>query len=296
MLANLIQIEFGEYNYVRTGSSYHTVDVNKLYDFLYENDYPAWLCNAIKRTYSPVGTRELKEFIMKLHTGESQFEVTKDWNWDQRELLGQNYIKDLCEDVLKYYTLNEPPEYGTDSMKSLIQSLKESLELDGYIYKDSRLAFSESDVFDATEEKGILQITFESLGLGDKDTTFHHLKLSEEHYLEHRWDDSISNSRKFLECVLREVAIAFSKKIRKVDLSESVASKPVQVREYLLKEGLLEVKEKEAIASVYSLLSETGGHPYMAQNEQARLLRHLALTFSLFVLLRFQGYLSNETK
>jgi len=57
----------------------------------------------------------------------------------------------------------------------------------------------------------------------------------------------------------------------------------------LEKEGLLEVKEKQAIDSVYQLLSETGGHPYMAESEQARLLRHLSLTFSQFVMLRLKG-------
>jgi hypothetical protein len=151
--------------------------------------------------------------------------------------------------------------------------------------------FSESDVLETKEEMGILQSLYTNLQLGDKDTAFHHLKLSEEHYLAHRWDDSISNSRKLLECVLRDIAILFSQKVKNISLSESIYSRPVQVRDYLSKEGLLEVKEKEAVASVYGLLSETGSHPYMAQNDQARLLRHLALTFSQFVMLRLQGQL-----
>jgi hypothetical protein len=64
------------------------------------------------------------------------------------------------------------------------------------------------------------------------------------------------------------------------------------VRDYLEQNGLLEGKEKDALAKVYGLLSETGGHPYMAQNEQARLLRHLALSFSQFAMLRFRGCLA----
>jgi len=65
----------------------------------------------------------------------------------------------------------------------------------------------------------------------------------------------------------------------------------VRIREYLERAGLLEAKETKAIAAVYGLLSETGAHPYMAQNEQARLMRHLALTFSQFVMLRLKGKL-----
>ena len=63
------------------------------------------------------------------------------------------------------------------------------------------------------------------------------------------------------------------------------------MRNYLEEEGLLETKEKEAVAKIYGLLSNTGGHPYMASNDQARLLRQLALTLSHFVMLRFDGYL-----
>jgi len=294
-LAELVVVNFRKYHYLRnSGNGYFTVDIDKIYDFLFENAYPAWLCNAIKKTWTSTETRQLKEFVMKLHTGESQLDATQNWSWEQREKLGQSYLKELSEDMLNYYSANPPSGYSSESLVSMIQFLRENLELDGHIYKDHRLLYSESDVLETTEEMGILQSLYVSLELGGKDTAFHHLKLSEEHYLEHRWDDSISNSRKFLECVLREIAVLFSQKVKNVSLPESVYSRPLQIREYLSKEGLLEVKEKEAVASVYGLLSETGSHPYMAQNEQARLLRHLSLTFSQFVMLRLQGHLSQK--
>lgn len=46
------------------------------------------------------------------------------------------------------------------------------------------------------------------------------------------------------------------------------------MRDYLEQEALLERKEKDALAQVYGLLSETGAHPYIAKSDQARLLRH----------------------
>ena len=70
-----------------------------------------------------------------------------------------------------------------------------------------------------------------------------------------------------------------------------VYSRPVRVRDYLESQGLVEPKEKEAIATIYGLLSETGGHPYVAQKDQARLMRYLALTFAQFALLRLRGAL-----
>jgi hypothetical protein len=40
-----------------------------------------------------------------------------------------------------------------------------------------------------------------------------------------------------------------------------------------------------AVTSAYKLLSETGGHPYIAEKDQARLTRHLALIYCQLVLL-----------
>ncbi len=106
----------------------------------------------------------------------------------------------------------------------------------------------------------------------------------------------MSNSRKFLELVLSEVAAAHASRVRQAPLSEGVLTTPVRVREYLQEAGLLEGKELAALTAVYKLLSEVGSHPYMALSEQARLLRHLSLTFSQFVMLRLQGSLASKGK
>jgi hypothetical protein len=73
------------------------------------------------------------------------------------------------------------------------------------------------------------------------------------------------------------------------DLPENVYSRPAEVREYLVTEKLLEKKEREALDKVYGLLSHTGSHPYMAEKDQARLLRQMSLLFCQFVMLRFEG-------
>lgn len=295
-IAELYQQTFRDYH---SGSSdrtsqrrdfYYTIDGKDFYDFLFDNDYAAYFCNDAKALHGSRETRNLKEFVMRLHTGESLVRATSDWTWQQREKLGQRYLKDLAEDILNHW---EPRtgEYKYSDRVPAIEGLTKSLELDGYEYKDSQLLASEIDVLDVEEETGALQSLYTSLSLQNSDTAFHHLRLSEEHYLAGRWDDSISNSRKFFECVLQEVAALHSNLIHKVALSDPMYSRPVRVREYLEKEGLLETKEKEAVSSVYGLLSHAGGHPYMARNDQARLLRHLALTFSQFAMLRLKGRL-----
>jgi hypothetical protein len=277
----------------------YSIKTDDLYDFLYENNYAAWFCNLAKNTseysedYSRA-TRKLKEFILKLHTGETQVSATQQWTWEQRQQLGQKYLEDLAEDILNTWKSNwsKQPDYSKPVKDEKVEKLQRVLELDGYIYRDSKLLAPESDVLDVEKETNLLKHIYTSLSLANSELVFHHLSLSEEHYESGKWDDSISNSRKFLECILQEIAARHSALSKKSPLSQNIYEKPVLVREYLENEGLLEKKETEAISKVYGLLSQTGNHPYMAEKDQARLLRHLALTFSQFVLLRLQGSLA----
>jgi hypothetical protein len=267
-------------------------DINKfaktdeLYDYLYERDYEAWFCNLLRKAIYGL---DLKGMIMQLHTGESLVAATNGWDWDKRKALGQTYLCYLAEDALKWLDEVKPKGYLTDFLLQQFKELIRLLELDGYLYRDGSLMFSEADVLNLREETGILESLYSELKLADREVSFEFLRLSEEHYKEEHWADSIANSRKFLESVLQQVARAFSKKYRHQDLSEEVYSRPVDVREYLVTEKLLEKKEREALDKVYGLLSHTGSHPYMAEKDQARLLRQMSLLFCQFVMLRFEG-------
>jgi len=264
-------------------------DSTRVYDFLFDSDFPAWFCNAARQAGSSTSTRPLQDFLMKLHTGESQYAATEGWSWQEREKLGQRYLQQLAEAILTY--LGDHSQYLSDSTKRLLEDVPKRLELDGFVFRGTTLLAPEEDALDAEEAAGVLQRLYNDLQLDNAETAMHHLKLSEEHYLATRWDDSIGNSRKFLECVLSEVAQRHAVVARDEALSEAVVRRPVRVRDYLESAGLIETQEKKAVASIYGLLSETGGHPYLAQNDQARLLRHLALTVGQFVMLRLRGWL-----
>lgn len=291
VLAELISESFKSYHSAqRYGRSYWYSDSAKVYDFLYENEFPAWLCNAARKACSTSSLRPLKDFLMKLHTGESQYQATKDWTWPQRQVLGQQYLHQLAEVILNHW---EKKGDGGSHPQKLVAESQRLLELDGFVRRGSHLLVPEQDILDVREEAGVLEQLYVDLGLADRETAMHHLQLSVEHYTAQRWDDSIGNSRKFLECVLREVARSHSLHSGSRVGSEALG-KPAKVRDYLEQNGLLETKERGALASTYGLLSETGGHPYMARNEQARLLRHLALTFGQFAMLRLEGFLRDQ--
>lgn len=266
-------------------NSSSTLSRDRFYDFLFEKDYEAWFCNV---AIVPLLIRDFKVFLMKLHTGESLASVTDGWSWDKRRELGNTYLRYLAGDILLY--LEEASKkaswsYYDDEKEKLIRAL----ELDGFVFRDGELFFTESDVLNLEEERGILERLYSELGLKDSETAFEFLRLSEEHYRDGRWADCIANSRKFLESVLQNSAEALSKRFHNCALSEKVASRPVEVREFLTSEGLIEKKEREALDKVYGLLSHTGSHPYMAEKDQARLLRQMGLTLAHFILLRLEG-------
>jgi len=94
------------------------IDGDKVYDFLFENDFEGWFYNIMKTcTY----TREFKERVAKLHTGETLFEVTSDWSWEQREKLGQRHLLDLAKAL---FTNADFFSRLTTSMQKLIHNLE----------------------------------------------------------------------------------------------------------------------------------------------------------------------------
>ena len=229
---------------------------------------------------------------MRLHTGETQTTVTPNWTWEQRQKLGQTYLHDLAEDLLNSAYNNS---YFYAGNKHYTERVRSSLELDGYVFSDSRLLAPESDILNTQEESGVLQALYTSLGLADQKTAFHCLKQSEEHWLAGRWDNCISDARRFFEKTLQEVAALHSLQCKGTALPQTQYERPLHVRDYLEREGVLEPREKKTIAEVYGLLSNTGSHPYIAQQDQARLLRQVALIFSQFAMLRLQGILNPGT-
>lgn len=256
-----------------------------LYDFLYENEYDAWFCNAAKMCFTGA---DLKEFWLKLHTGESFSGNTVNWSWEQRRKLGQQIISCLISDFLGWYDGSKVASFVKEEYQPKVDELLRRLALDGYAFRDGRLLQTQADVLNVEEEKGLLQDLYIRSGLGRSADAFEFLRLGEEHFVEGRWSDCISNIRKFFELTLQEGAKILIV-MRKVAFNEADLTKPVKVREFLENEGLVARKEREAIDKLYGLLSETGAHPYMAESDQARLLRQLSLTLSQFVLLRLEA-------
>ncbi len=133
--------------------------------------------------------------IMRLHTGETVADSTREWTWEKRQQLGERYLKDLAEDIVDLWD-KEIDSPTKDGYKPQIDRLIKSLELDGFMFRNGQLLLPEAEVLDTREQHGVLQSLYTSLGLDNEKIALHHLDLSEEHYTNRKWDDSISNSRK----------------------------------------------------------------------------------------------------
>jgi hypothetical protein len=168
--------------------------------------------------------------------------------------------------------------------------LLNSLKLDGYVYQDGILRHVESALVDQDREKGFLEMKITKHNLFEKEVLIHHLKLANEHFVESRWDDSIANSRKVFEGLLAGIAQHISLKKTGKSLESDTLEWPKNVRKFLEAQGFLEAKERDGVYSIYQFLSETGGHPNIAKEEEARLLLNGVMLVSQYIMLRFEVF------
>jgi hypothetical protein len=285
-IANAYTKKFSDCLMTSWGDYADRVYADSFYDFLYEHEYESWFCNMVKGISS---IRRLKEWLLQIHTGESLAKATPNWSGDERKKLGQFYLKNLARDFMLWIR-EETEDWSIKNLKSFYDEMVRRLEIDGYVFRDNELYQSEVEVLDVEAETGLLQKLYDSLALSDQKTTFQFLKLAEEHYIAGRWPDCIGNARKFFEAVLQQVASKHST-AKDVTLSSTTFGSPKAVRDYLETEGLVEKRERETIDKIYALLSHTGGHPYMAEEDQARLLRQICMIVTQFVMLRLEGFL-----
>ncbi len=222
----------------------------------------------------------------------------------------QNLIRKLATDIINVYKSRQPQKNivrGITGIKKdnqskmladlekrsewpfkIIENLQKQLELDGYIYRDGMLYFTEGSVIDEREEQDILERLVNELPLSNQPIILNHLKLSADHYLDEKWGDSISNARNVLEAILDNIAhYIYNEK----QLTTKTPDRPMRVRDFLEEQGFIDSKIKEAISKIYGLISEKGSHPNLSERNEARLMRHLNLTFSQYILLTFETYI-----
>ena len=101
------------------------IDNIALYEFLYKCDMPIGLMNTMRRLRF---RRDLKDFILKLQTGEFTFSGA---DANDKRRLGQNYLERLAEDILHEFSQKRHWRRWLFRGRRKIKKLKVLLEKDG---------------------------------------------------------------------------------------------------------------------------------------------------------------------
>ena len=293
----------------------YTVKQEEINTFFYEQEYAYSFLKILRETVHSDSHQRLVHAIMGLHTGETLASATRGTSDRERQEVGQTLLLKLAEDILNLYDAipvtavdftRATSQQEVEILKSaatwnrpageVIQKLISRLEIDGYLSRDGHLYPIESAVIDTIEERTFLEQLVDSIALQDQTVIKHHIQESEKAYSDGRWGHSVSDARNFLEAILQQVAAAHYLKTKGTQMPDATYKWPVRVRDYLAEEGLIDTTEKDAISKVYGLISNTGSHPNIAERDQARLMRHLSLTPSQFILLKYQGFVTNTPK
>jgi hypothetical protein len=286
---------FSDTRYSRMFGQNTVIDLDKFNDLLFAHGFDGWFvnyCRTLPAKAAMSTPRGFKDYLTGLHTGASLVPNTGQWTWESREALGQRLLEQLAGSLFAA-ELNGELNLGADAKRAM-EKLRAGLELDGYLVRDGHLLRAESGVVDVEAEESVIQGLVRSVGLSGPDTIKTFLDRSQEHYDAGRWEDSIHNSRRFLELVLSQAAARHYIAEHGAQLDSDVQSRPDRVRNYLRDAGLISEQEKEALKYNYSLISHTGSHTYLSERDQARLMRFLALVWAQFVLLRLEGFLAAQ--
>jgi hypothetical protein len=250
-------------------------------DFLFAEEYPPELVSLVRRTDPQRGA--IKSIVLGLDPSVGGLITALSRDATTYADLAQSLFRRLAADILRYAK-------STDALVKpasfLVKRLVAALELDGYELRGDRLVVREENVFDVVEEAEGLAKLFAKLGLEGQPQVEADLKLTDEHYENGRWGDSIKHARDVMDTTLLGVARAVA-----VEKGRNLARSalPGVVRTFMKDHAIVSKEENEFLYALYGLLSVQGGHPNMSEKEHARMHRQLALTAVHMILLRYEA-------
>lgn len=203
--------------------------------------------------------------------------------------LAEDLLNEITSDQFNVLDIQYPLYVRDADIKRFLRFL----ELDGYAYKSNKIIPLD---FDPAESKQITNEVVQKINnnseLNSK-VLLYELEQCEENYAKGKghWKDCIGNSRNFVEQLLEDIAKSASKaRGNSTDLS-----KPVKVREYLLKSGFFDKDEKEKLVDgIYGYFSERGSHPGIPDDKATRIARNVMLNFGFHLLEKFETWKNNS--
>lgn len=247
----------------------YRVKGEELRDFLFEFNVDGFVIEKICHSF--MRKEELKKDILNIHTGMLYSKL----NYSKFINMGQKAIKGMAIGIL-YRRLQEKH----------LENLENLLRIDGYIYENEKLYVINTDVDDKTN---IIKSKFKQFKFNNEEEFETFYNNMNEHYENSKWEDSIHNSRKLYEIVLKECAMYYSINIAK-DGEDLIDARAVDVRRYLEKVEFFSEDEANIIQYYYKYLSNIGSHPKLALKEQAEFSRVMSINTMLYAINRLENY------
>ncbi len=251
------------------GYSYK-VESENLREFLFEFNVDGYTIDNLCEDYH---TKDyLNKLIMDIHTG--MFYSRKEYKKCQQ--LGQSDLKNMIIGIL---SRNIQPESR--------ENLENLLRIDGYIYEKERLYEINTDIDDKVN---LINAMLKKINVENTTEFDIFYKNMNEHFENSKWEDSINNSRKLYELILKEVAKYYSINIEKTNKSfEKVQA--VEIRKYLEDVKFFSEDELNIIRYFYKYMSNIGSHTKLALEGQADFSRVIAINIVLYSLRRLETYI-----
>ena len=246
------------------------VDANKLRDFLFEFNVDGYTISHMCEDYYT--KNHLKEMIMDLHTG--MFYSKKEYKKCQS--LGQADLKNIIIGILSKRLQEES-----------IPTLENLLRIDGYIYEKEHLYEINTDINDKVD---IIKSKFKKLNFRNLDEFNTFYNDMNDHFENAKWSDSINNSRRLYELILKECAEYYSKNIEMTNKNFDNLQ-AVEVRKYLEDVKFFSEDEINIIRYFYAYMSNKGSHIKLALEEQADFSRVISINIILYSLRRLESYI-----
>jgi hypothetical protein len=140
------------------GPKVYKLKDEEAYNFLYVREYEVAFLQVMASYINGQTTQKLSMAIRGIHTGETLVPATTQLNYPQRQQMGQGLLKRLAEDMLQHYEITPVRQIDYTKIRNekdleiwehviklerpaapILNALKASLEMDGYIYQEGHL-------------------------------------------------------------------------------------------------------------------------------------------------------------